>query len=276
MNNKLDNHPTFMKYPKIPYLEFSSDIIGKEAYIFEKVDGSLSQVRRTTDGIHAGSKANYITGSSKRPIWSSDFLKWMHSSNSLYNLKQGLIMFGEWLEPVTLDYDPEKLRKFYFIDLAIVQGDDISLFDYEEAVGYLKQWEIDKDIEILPPIDKRFIDANYLNSIVLSRESMLGSDKIEGLVLKNYKTGDFAKFLHPKYSEIRKEEETLEKIYINKIRVTKAIRRMSDNGIQDPSLEQVGIELMTDIREETDITFSEEAIKGVIRARCLFDNKRED
>lgn len=295
---KLGTKPEFVKYPRIPYLEHCSDILGRQVYTFEKIDGSLSQVRRTDQGILGGSKANYITGSTKRPSWSGKFLEWMHSNSSLYNLKPGLIMFGEWLEPVTLHYDSDCLDKFYFIDLAILdEHGKTKFFDYDEAVDYLAQWDI-TDVEILPPIAKQFIDQGMIKNILNYRKSALRSvnaDKekrllegiidddtspfqssddikahelgveIEGVVLKNYSLQTFAKCLHPLYSEIRLQEKTLEDTYINPIRVTKAKRRLADQGNIHFNLNDLTAEIVRDIYEESGITFLRDAVEGTLR-----------
>ncbi len=262
--------PPFVKYPKIPYVKELPEIFGHVGYIFEKIDGSLSQVRMTKEGyLLGGSKSNYISGSSRKPFWGTDFLKWMHSNPSLQNLPRNLIIFGEWLEPVTVEYYPENLREFYFIDLAVVDNKNRPLFfDYDEAIYYLDKWGV-KDIRILPPITKGFFCERELEEIVTSVESFLGKE-IEGIILKNYRLNLFAKYLHPKYSEIREEEKTLEKKYITDRRVKKAIRRLKDSGNRSPSLESVILEIQGDIKEETGLDFGFSAIRGVIRAKNLY------
>jgi uncharacterized protein (UPF0335 family) len=265
--------PKFVKYPKILYLEECSDILGHAGYVFEKIDGSLSQVRINEQGLLlGGSKSNYITGSSQRPFWASRFLKWMHSNKSLYNLPRELIMFGEWLEPVTVEYHPENLDKFYFLDLAYVKKDKPVFFDYDEAIGYLVQWEI-KGIEVSVPISRGFLDQENVTHLVETEQSRLGTE-IEGVVLKNYRIGLFSKYLHPKYSEIRAQAKTLEGKYLTDIRVKKAIRRLKDEGHRKLTLDQVVNEVASDIETESGIGFDITAIRGVIRAKDLFQDRR--
>ena len=283
MNNRLVNLLEFEKYPKIPYVDNSSNLYGKEVYIFEKIDGSLSQIRRTNEGIFGGSKANYITGSTKRPEWGSKFLKWMHSNPSLYNLKPGTIMFGEWLDPVTIDYDEEFYDNFYFLDLAIIDGGNIVFYDYYESLNYLDKWGI-KNVNTLPVIAKKYFDESVARDIVMNQPSYLRTEKrdsegnlinceLEGVVLKNYRLQSFAKYLHPKYSEIRAQEKELDKKYLTDLRVKKAVRRLKDHGFKDPSLEELVYEVIQDIRSETGVSFSRSAVKGAIRARSLYHNK---
>ena len=273
----LEKLPPFVKYFKIPYSEEAKDIFGREVYVFEKIDGSLSQVRRTENAVLGGSRSNYITGSTKRPLWAPKFLKWMHSNHSLYNLPPGMIIFGEWLDPVTIDYETEFLDKFYFIDLAIVdENGNPNFYDYNEALGYIDKWGI-KSIEILNPICKSFLDRNKIEDIVLNIPSYLRSSKInedtglvevgemEGVVLKNYHLQEFAKFLNPKYSEIRNQEKTLEARYITEMRTNKAKRRLRDSGNLDFNLDELVQEIIKDINEETGIAFEPAAVKGVLR-----------
>ncbi len=273
IENKL---PKFVKYPKIPYLDENKNLLAREVYIFEKIDGSLSQVRRTEKGIIGGSKANYISGSTKRPSWATKFLKWMHSNKSLYNLPSGLIIYGEWLDPVTLEYEKEFIDHFYFIDLAFVNENEEPVFyDYEEAIDYLYSWNID-GITILPRIGKKFINENEIRRIVIECPSYLRSAKLdddnrllkgemEGIVIKNYKIQEFAKCLHPNYSELREQEKILEERYITQTRVQKAKRRLNDSGNQNFSLEDLVNEIVEDIKEESGKTFEHSAVKGVLR-----------
>lgn len=273
----LEKLPQFVKYFKIPYLEEAKDLFGREVYVFEKIDGSLCQVRKTESSILGGSKANYITGSTKRPLWAPKFLKWMYSNQSLYNLPPGIILFGEWLDPVTIDYEPEFLDKFYFIDLAIIdENGDVNFYDYNEALDYIDEWRI-KSVKILNPICKSFLDRTKIDDIVLNTPSYLRSAKInkdtglvengemEGVVLKNYHIQKFSKFLHPKYLEIREQEKTLEARYITEMRVKKAKRRLDDSGNLNFNLDKLVQEIIKDINEETGISFEPAAVKGVVR-----------
>jgi len=272
--------PEFVKYPKIPYINESPELYGREVYIFEKIDGSLSQVRRTEEGILGGTKSNYITGNTTRPCWGANFLKWMHSNSSLYNLKPNIIMFGEWLEPVTVDYDKEMHNKFYFIDLGIVKDGKIQFYDYLEALDYLDEWKIE-GIEIMPIIAKRIVDESISTEIVRNLPSYLRILKwnekngkpidceMEGIVLKNYELERFAKFLHPKYSEIREEAKTLEEKYVNESRIKKAIRRIKDRNGEHVkiSLDDLVREVKGDIYSESELEVNPTSIKSIIRAR---------
>lgn len=278
--------PEFVKYVKIPYINGFPDLYGKEVYIFEKIDGSLCQVRRTKGGIIGGSRANYMTGLTK-PGWGDDFLKWMYNNSSLYNLKPGIIMFGEWLDPVTIDYDKDVINKFYFIDLAIVENGKISFYDYMEALDYLTEWKIE-GVEIMPIIAKRFVDESIALEILRRQPSYLRSldydlktgeivnSEMEGIVLKNYTLQKFAKVLHPKYSEIREEAKTLERKYVNQARIDKAIRRIQDSSEENIrlNLENLVLEVQRDIIDETRKEVSFDSIKSIIRAKKFFRENR--
>ena len=264
--------PDFVKYPKIPYLDSCKELLGYDGYVFEKIDGSLVQVRRTETEILGGSKANYITGSS-RPGWSSKFLNWMYSNDSLHNLPFNLIMFGEWLEPVTVEYNPESLDKFYFIDLALVKGSKPHFFDYDEARRYLDFWNI-KGIEVLDPLARGFFTEVGIDKLRDESESKLGSSDIEGVVLKNYRLQKSAKSLNPKYSEIRDQGRKIEN-YVNGPRINKALRRLRDDGnSNNPSLDELVSEVSGDIRSESDLKFGNITVKSIIRVKSLYSNKK--
>jgi hypothetical protein len=176
---------------------------------------------------------------------------------------------------VTVEYDEDKLNKFYFLDLASISGDEIHFFDYEEGVDYLKNWGV-TGIEFLNPIGIEFLTEGLVDEIVLGEPSYLKNnehdDEMEGVVVKNYSLQKFAKKLHPNYSEIRNEEKTLEAKYVNEPRVQKAKRRILDRG-DGVSLDSIVNEIKRDVKEESGIDFNFNSVRGVIRARNLFSDK---
>lgn len=261
--------PEFVKYPKIHYIEEASNIYGHEGYVFEKIDGSLTQVRKTESGrIVGGSRANYLIGKkAKKSRWMRDFSKWMHNSPSLYNLPNDMIIYGEWLNPISVEYNKENEDKFYFIDLAIVDDGKPLFYDYDEAVSYLNLWGLE-DIVVLEPIQKGFFDAPSMKEIMQNYGGKLG-DEFEGLVLKNYATEEFAKILTPKYSEIRKQAKNIEGKYITKTRIDKAKRRMNDSGV-DVNLENLVHEITQDIVAESGVYVNSNAVKGIINVKDFF------
>jgi len=280
--------PRFVKYPRIPDVSECYDIFGHRGYMFEKLDGSISQMRVIDGELYGGSKANFITGRSQRPSWSGDFLRWMHSNTSLYNLPPEIIMFGEWLRPVSVEYPKDYHNKFYFIDLALIQDGKPTFFDYKEAIDYLKNWGVN-GVEILDPISRGFFTESEISELVKEKGSFLGDGEMEGIVLKNYSihkvfpSGEggfgiegFAKYLHPKYAEIRKQEQELEKKYLTGVRVKKAVRRLDDGGNQTPTLDELVKEVLDDISKETGKEFSQDAVRGVIRVRNLFHPRNSE
>lgn len=273
--NIVTQYPPFVKYPKIPYVEDFSGIWGQEGYVFEKLDGSLSQVRNTEKGLVGGSKSNYLTGGRVGfSEWFQTFLKWMRKNKSLNALPKDIILFGEWLVPVTVEYDPSKIDKFYFIDLGFKNENSLTLFDYNEACDYLAKWKI-KDVQILDPITKDIIfNEDLIKSVANNRLSALRTGGIEGVILKDYRNQQFAKCLNYAYSEIRNQEKDLEAQYVNPPRVKKALIRLKeDKGLTEPSLQILATEIARNIKEESGLSFHLEAVKGVIRARQYYDKR---
>lgn len=264
-------YPPFVKYPKIPYVELFQGIWGQEGYVFEKIDGSITQIRNTDFGLVGGSRANYLTGDLTKVSWFPKFLGWMRSNKSLHRLPKRIVLFGEWVVRGRLNYDGDKLSKFYFIDLGFVDRKGLGIFDYMEAKDYLMKWGIE-DVNVLSPLKKGIFEEDNVKKSVLSLKSKLGGNQIEGVVLKNYSNQEFAKILHPEYSEIREQEKTLEGRYINSQRVRKVLMRLHEEGLRNPSLESLASEVSKDIREELsgEISFSLEAVKEVIRVRGLY------
>lgn len=259
----------FIDYPKIEILEENHTILNQDVYIFEKLDGGLSQVRKMGGTIFGGSKSNFLIGPRTKYSWFPDFLRWMRSNPSLTNLPEEIIMFGEWLVPVTLEYNPEKRNRFYFIDLAFATEQGPRFYDYDEALSYLKNWKI-KDVEILPPLAKGLFSYEQFKKI-REGESQLGDITREGVVLKNYNTQQFAKSLNPQYSELREEGKGLER-YVTDIRVRKAVRRLREDGIENPKLDDVVEFVASDIKMEVKgiPAVNREALKTIIRVRGLY------
>ena len=277
--NGLKGLPDFVKYPKIPYVEESTNIFGHQGYVFEKIDGSLSQVRRWDNQVLGGSKANFLTGRAiSRSDWMSNFLGWMYGNDSLSNLPKGLIMYGEWVgEPLGVKhYDEKNRNQFYFIDLSYIEDGKPVFYDYDEAVGYLDTWGI-KGVRILPPIEKAeagFFSKELVRCLTRDTRSKLGDCEIEGVVLKNYRIQEFGKCLHPKYSEIREHAKTLEEKYINPPRVLKAVNRLRNEGFDNPSLEVVVDEVLRDVIEESGKAFSNDSVRLVMQVRGLYHQKK--
>lgn len=279
IGNELERLPKFVKYPKIPYIEESTDIFGHQGYVFEKLDGSLSQVRKNNNQVWGGSKANFLTGRAiSRSNWMSDFLGWMYSNDSLNNLPDGLIMYGEWVgEPLGVKhYDKKNRNQFYFIDLAVIEDGKPIFYDYEEAAGYLDEWCI-KGIRILPPIKKAeagFFSEGSVRSLAKNTRSQLGDGEVEGVVLKNYRIQEFGKCLHPRYSEIREQAKNLEEKYINQPRVLKAVNRLKEEGLENPGLDVVVDEVLRDVMEESGKSFSNDSVRLVMQVRNLYHQKK--
>jgi len=262
--------PDFVEYPKIGFLDEDRSILNKPVYVFEKVDGAQSQIRNTSQGLYGGSRSNYLTGKRLGTSWFGKFNKWMRSNKSLLALPQDFILFGEWLDPVTVDYDAKNLHKFYFFDLAQVKDGKPVFYDFEEAFDYLCAWGLE-GVEVLPQIAKGRFTFEQIKNMRENTQSQLVNAPLEGLVLKNYPTQTFAKTLRDEYSDLREQEKKLEDKYINPVRVKKAVRRLIDEGrIQKPSFVQVVEEVLRDVNEEADIRFDYRAAQAVIRVRNLY------
>ena len=266
---KRKNKPSdFLKYPSISDINIFKDGLNQEGYLFEKMDGSLSQVRNIDFQVKGGSRANYLTGEKSKSSWFPNFLKWMYLNDSLVHLPEEVVMYGEWLEPITVDYPEEYKNKFYFIDLGFIGNGNPKFFDYDEARDYLKTWGIE-GVEILDPVAKGIFDQETVQKLIMNTPSKLGGGDIEGFVFKNYQMQEFVKILHPKYAEIRNEQKGMDG-YVTQARVLKAERRLSDTqDISKPSLEQIVMEVVSDIQRDLGISLSDKAVKGIIRLKRL-------
>jgi hypothetical protein len=269
-NNVASALPLFIEYPEIPFLDEDKGILNKEVYIFEKIDGAQSQVRNTLLGVYGGSRSSYLTGRKYDASWFGKFNSWMRKNKSLTNLPQNIIVFGEWLDPTTIEYKPQNLHKFYFLDLAAIDSGKPVFYDFKEALDYLQKWGIE-NIEILGPIKRGRFSSPEIEELRANTKSQLYDGKLEGLVLKNYPTLTFAKTLNPEYSDLREQEKTLEDKYINAPRVKKAVRRLRDErGVAHPGFSDVVEEVQKDVVKESGIRFDYRAIAAVVRIRRYY------
>ena len=218
----------FIKYPEIPYLEANLGILDNSIYAFEKLDGGNCQVRNISGRLVGGSRSNFLQGKSlTRFKWFQDFNKWIRSTPELYSLDPNFVLFGEWLSFHNIRYDPEHENQFYFIDMYdIEEGRYVA---WPEALENLAMMGINTKTPRILAEGK--ISQRRLDNLLLKRKSDYRTGIREGLVLKDYENQQFAKYLHPKFSEVAEDNRlpTVER-YVTKKRIEKTVRALLEEG----------------------------------------------
>ena len=134
--------PEFVKYPRIKALGSSSQPIPLDlktiVSVFEKIDGGNCQIRNRNWQLLPGCKANYLTNMNKENFeWFEKLLKWTYSNNSLYNLPEDIVVFGEWTGNHTIRYGPAFSDRFAMID--VLDLNSKRFVEYSDAVKFLQE-----------------------------------------------------------------------------------------------------------------------------------------
>ncbi len=188
----MKNEPEFIKYPEIPHLAENLGILdSRNIQVFEKIDGGNCQIRTYNGRVFCGSRANFLKRKEDfRFPWFEDFNKWAMSNQSLRNLPENIIVFGEFTGPHTLIYDPEFTNRFFLIDLYHMPSR--RFVPYDKARKQLEDIAHIDDVLFLRSLagELNLDSAKYL----ATGKSEYSSDRREGIVIKDYKRQKFAKF----------------------------------------------------------------------------------
>jgi len=199
--------PDFVKYGKIPSLAEPEDILSykdREFEVFEKVDGGNCQVRVYNWQLFPGTKSNFLKGDIINTWpWFQKFVKWTYSNESLYNLPESLVLFGEWSGNHTIEYSSEYTDRFVVLDVF----DTLTgrFLRYSDAIDVLNLAKI-KDVVFLRTLANGFLRPSDIERLLLEEPSDFYDGPREGLVLKDYSSEPplFLKIHHPDFAEKRK------------------------------------------------------------------------
>ena len=188
----MQQDPTFLKYPEILHLAETLDILdGRKLQVFEKIDGGNCQVRTSNGRLYCGSRANFLKRKEHfRFEWFVDFNKWAMSNQSLHNLPENLVVYGEFTGFHTLIYNPEFTNRFFLIDLY-----DISrkrFLPYDESRGILEDKLHVEDVLFLDLLMKGKVSLESVKYLATGR-SQYSPNEREGVVIKDYSRQRFAK-----------------------------------------------------------------------------------
>ncbi len=250
-------YPKFVKYERIPHIWEIPELLDREIEVYEKLDGGNAQVRKAKGRVLAGNRSKFLTDKIKGFPWFQDFLKWASGNYSFYNLPENKIVFGEWLSKHTLDYFPDKMNRFYFFDLFDMNSQ--RFIPYKDAVKILEDLEV-KEVGFLRPLFRGKIDMLSLEKLVGKSDYRDGD--AEGLVIKNYRSQQFAKLWAGSVNRKKR-------ILLNKD-IRKTIISMIESGTEITS-EHVVKEIIGDFSGQR-IPYSKETIERAIN-NYFFDTE---
>jgi len=238
---------------------FEDDVI-----VEEKVDGSQFSFGKIKGELKVRSKGQEIDLNNCDKM----FNKAVATAQELFpEMLEGHTYRGEYLQSPshnTLAYDRTPEKNIIIFD---IQRDEEQYLTYEEKVNEAKRL----GLEVVPILYKGKIDKPEMLYELLEKTSVLGGQKIEGVVVKNYaKFGPDKKALMGKYvSEAFKEVhnaswkekhpsnsdyiEVLAQCYRTPARWNKAIQHLKEDGLLTDSPKDIGIlmkEIQTDIIKE--------------------------
>lgn len=238
---------TFHKYPKIvrfgeqkvtdELLESAEDKI----YAEEKIDGANFRFMPTADGRIIFGSRNLSIGDSENEIGGN----WQKCVRFILDTVKGkdltsyagVIFYGECCIPHSVKYSWEKMPPYLGFDIL----KDEKFLDYEEKVKIFAEL----GLPIVPLV--RVFEAESLKSSLLTEKNIPNSVygeglKAEGIVLKNYKTQTFLKFVSEKFKEVNKntfggskasakdDNEKLLAMYCTNPRIDKQVFKLVDEG----------------------------------------------
>ena len=229
-------YPEFVKYERIPHLWEIPELLDRDVEVYEKLDGGNAQIRKYKERVLAGNRSKFLTDRNKRFPWFQVFLKWALGNYCFYNLSENEIIFGEWLSKHTLDYFPEKMNRFYFIDLFDMNSQ--RFMPYQSAVRRLEELEIE-EVEFLSLLFKGRTNMNHLEQLV--RRSDYREGRAEGLVIKDYNSQRFAKLWA---SSLDRKKRTLSDKDVNRV-----VMSMIESGVKITP-EKIVEEIFTDFSRQ--------------------------
>lgn len=225
-------------------LEGSSHIV-----IWEKLDGANSSVEMVDEKFRCYSRNTELDENNTL----RGFYNWAHDHFTRLGgswLRDGLVLYGEWLVRHKLDYG-ENANKFYLFDVYDKHKEEYVGIDMVRSIAETRGLE-------LAPIfyEGEFQSLEHIQSFV--GKSMLG-EVGEGVVVKNYGYKDrfgnqvFTKFVSDEFAEKMQTKKHRVKDRVDPLthfiqstlteaRVSKMIHKLVDEGklVEDYAIEDMG------------------------------------
>jgi len=167
----------FQKIRPLGALETEGILEGTDPiYIFEKLDGSNTQIRMTEEGLACGKRTDWVIETDGQ---FKNFYDWVMSHAPFQSLDTDLILFGEWLVRHTVKYQDIYYHKFYLFDVFSISKN--AYLPYEDVKAIAEQY----GCECLEPMYiGPFVDYDHLQGFVGQSEYAI--NRGEGIVIKRY------------------------------------------------------------------------------------------
>lgn len=240
---------------------------GDHIVIQEKLDGANASFRRVGNELVAFSRNHQLTAENNL----GGFYEFVQ--NLEISIGEGLIFFGEWLNPHKVKY-PEHQKKFFLYDIYDITNSRYLPFATVKVIGE------SLGLNIIPVFyEGEYISFEHLQSFV--GKTMLGGklgdiDTGEGIVVKNVDYADrfgnqiFVKLVTDAFREVQKQkapkdpkvELTQEAVFVEQTvtdaRIEKFLHKFVDEGILE---EEFGIEDMGTILRNMNPRIQEDILK---------------
>lgn len=183
-----------LKYPKIDAWgkRDTANVFMGAVVVQEKLDGANASFMLDEFGeFHCYSRNNQLTEDHNL----QGFYQYCQQLNTA-TMIPGLTYFGEWLVKHKIAYGEEFLRKFYLYDIA-KNGNFFSPNKYDASI---------LGVELAPTISNFHLESSIVHPAEVieevGKQSLLDpSVKREGVVVKNYSTQQFVKFVSDEFRE---------------------------------------------------------------------------
>lgn len=256
-------------YPKIYAIGHAAvkDLFKDEVQISEKIDGSQISFCKSSNDLFFKSRGAVIHADNPEKM----FLTGVENIKAIKDvLHEGWIYRGEYLRSPkhnTLAYDRAPKQSIILFDITI---------GLEEYLTYdrLKEEAERIGLEVVPLLHEGKVDNAEALFALLDRKSILGTQKIEGIVVKNYRRFGtdgsvlMGKYVREDFKELnnrnwRQENPTQGDIVqqlIQSLKTTarweKAIQHLRDKGNLDNSPRDIG-NLIKEVQEDIKIEESQ-------------------
>jgi len=265
-------------YPKIFHLgsPYIPDLFKGEVEVTEKIDGSMFCFGVDSEGhLVMRSKGQEIFMDSHEKMWDKALEYVQYITPFLMDLVPDTYFYGEYLRQPkhnTLCYERTPKNNI------MLYGVRVNKYAFAPTYDELKYWATKLELEPVPLVYGGFVqDWNFFEQF-LERQSILGNETLEGVVIKNYavpsrvgsmEEPSFAKFVRESFKERNKTEwkgnstpnklETFLASFRTEARWEKAIQHLRDAGqlIEEPK--DIGI-LLKEIQHDV-FTEEQETIK---------------
>lgn len=254
-------------YPKIFRLGtiYIKDIFNEDVKIEEKIDGSMFAFAKINNELHFRSKGAIIYEANPNKMFKKavDYIVSIKE-----NIPEDIVFYGEYLNKCkhnVLKYN--RVPKNNIILFGAKTLEDEFLIDYRKYCDIL-------ELESVPILYEGKIDKIEEINKLLEEESILGGQKIEGIVIKNYNRpfilGDrpipfmTGKYVSPKFQEVHQKEwksehstvgkwELYKQSFNTEARWEKAIQHLQEANKLEHAPKDIGLlikEIQNDITVE--------------------------